>query len=110
MHEIHLFLGEGTIGEGNALGFAPGGRHRVLIFVRQTPGAAHDFELATKRAQENGLTDVQLDQGGTFQAESLGSMSAHLIGAYQRAVSFGTGIIVYSQAGEPKSAGPAPNG
>ena len=55
--------------------------------------------LATKRAQENGLTDVKLDQGGTFQAESLGSRSAHLIGAYQRAVPLGTGIMVYSQAG-----------
>ena len=63
-----------------------------------------------RSAQESGLTDVKLDQGGTFQAESLGSMSAHLIGAYQRAVSLGTGNIVYSQAGEPKSAGPAPNG
>ena len=61
-----------------------------------------------RSAQESGLTDVKLDQGGTFQAESLGSMSAHLIGAYQRAVSLGTGIIVYSQAGEPKSAGQAP--
>lgn len=66
--------------------------------------------LATKRAQENGLTDVKLDQGGTVQAESLSSISAHLIGAYQRAVSLGTDIMVYSQAGEPKSAGPAPNG
>ena len=110
MQEVHLFLGEGTIGQGNALGFAPGGRHRILVFVRQPAGAEHDFALATKRAQENGLVEVMLDQGGTFQAESLGSMSAHLIGAYQRAVSLGTGNIVYSQAGEPKSAGPAPNG
>lgn len=110
MYDVHLFLGEGTIGEGNALGFAPGGRHRILVFVRQPAGAEHDFALATKRAQEHGLTEVQLDQAGTFQAESLDQISAHLIGAYQRALTLGTGIVVYTQAGEPKSAGPTLNG
>ena len=108
MQEIHLFLGEGTIGEGNANGFAAGGRHRVIVFVRQAAGSAHDFAAATKRAEECGLVDVNLKEGGTFQPESLGTVPAHLVAAYQRAMSLGTGIIVYSQSGDPRSAEPTP--
>jgi hypothetical protein len=109
MHEIHLFLGEGTIGAGNSLGFEPGGRHRVMLFVRQPAGSDHDFALATKRAEESGLLEVKFEQGGTFQPESIATLSPHLVAAYQRALSAGTGIIVYAQSADPKPAGPAGN-
>ena len=108
MFEVHVFLGEGTVSAGNPLGFKPGGRHRVLVFVRRGAGAEHDLASATRRAEESGLIDVKLEKGGTVQPEALGSLSPHLMGAYQRALKLGTGIIVYRQPLGPDGAATAP--
>lgn len=63
MHEIHLFLGEGTIGEGNALGFAPGGRHRVLMAraSSSTPRRASPRAPGRRRTADPGAPGTRPD-------------------------------------------------
>jgi hypothetical protein len=100
MCEVHLFRGEATVGHGNSLGYKPGGRHPVIVFSRQPVGSDHDFALATQRAEGGGLLDVTLHRGGTLRVESINSKSVQFGVAYERALSHGFGVIVYSEAVE----------
>ena len=95
MYEVHLFRGEGTVGDGNSLGYEAGARHPVIVFSRQPIASEHDFPLAKERAEGAGLLDVDLQRGGTLQVERINS--PQFGDAYERALSSGFAIIVYSE-------------
>ncbi|WP_171160115.1 hypothetical protein [Usitatibacter palustris] len=95
MYEVHVFRGKATVGEENSLGYAPGGRHAIIVFSRQARGEDHDFALATERAVDGGLAKVVLDRGGTLLPEAVNSMSPQFGSAFENALDGGFGVIVY---------------
>jgi hypothetical protein len=98
LYEVHVFRGEATVSPGNSLGYEPGSRHAAIVLSRQPRGSEHDFALAARLAEESGLLNVVLHRGGTLRVESINSMSPHFAQMYERALSEGVGIIVYSEA------------
>jgi hypothetical protein len=53
------------------------------------------------------LLDVALHRGGTLQVESINSKSPQFGVAYERALSHGFGVIVYSEAVQVDTKSPA---
>jgi hypothetical protein len=98
LYEVHVFRGEATVAQGNSLGYEPGSRHAIIVLSRQARDTEHDFALAVTLAEGSGLLKVALHRGGTLRVESINSMSPHFAKMYERALSDGVGIIVYSEA------------
>lgn len=97
MDEVHAFRGEATLDGEYTLGHAPGSRHAIMVFSRQPAGSDHDFALAARRAEENGLLAVTLESGGRVRPDAVATMPAEFARAYNSALEQGYGVIVYSE-------------
>ena len=108
---MHLFSLVAKAGPG--LAYPADERHPLLIFVRQAPGADHDFEAADAIAGAAGWHDPDFLRAGTLPADAAGQPEEPFRSCYAEAMEKGGSLMVYQVAVTPaprKDAPPAAPG
>jgi hypothetical protein len=97
--EIHLYMAVARSVTAHA--YLPDEHHPMLVFLRQPPGSAHDFDAAEQVILRGGWSEVDFTKAGILPPDAGERKDEPYASCYAAAVEDGDSLMVYDTVVQP---------